>query len=255
MTDESTTMILPDGSNPEGVDPSPPLAWKGKDDLTDITVHGPYFSTGTTKLRCYLIYANLEHIHLQHMKDKPQGMKPDTDYKKVPVIDVAGRQVNDTGIILKFLAPAMGLEFNEEWENRIVLELDTAFKIHTSRSDWAKLAVATIKAPWFLSWPLGYYLQNLEKGQGHNNIANSGLGHKEGDEVEIAKLFKKEMGDSKFFHGDKPGTVDISFFGMLAGFLFCKADISTKMVEEAKLEAWVAAMEEVIPLKKIFAGV
>jgi hypothetical protein len=72
------------------------------------------------------------------------------------------------------------------------LELDTSVKIHMSSSDWAKVAVKTLGMPWFLTWIIGPFLQNLESGQGKNNIKNSGMGHKEVDEVELVKDFKRK---------------------------------------------------------------
>jgi hypothetical protein len=137
---------------------------------------------------------------------KPQGMKLGSDYQKIPVIDVKGRQVNDSAMILKFLRPVLGLDFHQEWENRIVLKLDTSFKINCSSSDWARLAVATVGAPWFLTWIIGPYLRRLEEGQGKNNIANSGLGHKEIQELDFFRDFKTAMNGNKFFQGnDAPG--------------------------------------------------
>jgi hypothetical protein len=82
--------------------------------LTNAAVHGPAFSGPTTKIRCYLVHADIPFEHDQHMKDKPQGFKPNTDCKKVPILDAGGRQVNDSGVILKFLLPTLDLEFNKE---------------------------------------------------------------------------------------------------------------------------------------------
>jgi hypothetical protein len=249
----ATTSMLPDGTNPEGVDPSPPLEWKSKSDLVDVVVHGPAFSVVTTKLRCYLTYAKIPFVHEQHLKDTPQGMKPGSDYQKVPVIDVKGRQVNDSAIILKYLMPVLGLEFHQEWEDRLVLEVDTALKMHTSSSDWAKLAVKTIGAPSFISCILGPYLRRLETGQGKFNIANSGLGHKEIQELDFAKDFKAGMNGNKFFLGnDAPGHVDLSFYGLMAGFLYADCDIANDLMEQADLGAWVDAMKEVVPLESLF---
>jgi hypothetical protein len=249
----STNGMLPDGTNPEGVDPSPPLEWVSKADLVDVVVHGPAFSVVTTKLRCYLTYAKIPFEHQQHLKDKPQGFKPGTDYKKVPVIDVKGRQVNDSAIILKYIMPVLGLDFHQEWEDRIVLELDTSFKLHCSSTDWAKLAVKTVGAPWFLSWVVGAFLKNLEIGQGKNNIANSGLGHKEIQELDFAKDFKTAMKGNKFFESNEaPGHVDLSFYGFLAGFLYADCKIATDLVEQADLGSWVDAMKELVPLESLF---
>jgi hypothetical protein len=50
-SDRDANGMLPDGSNPEGVDPVPALGWSSQADLKDVVVHGPMFSWGTTKIR------------------------------------------------------------------------------------------------------------------------------------------------------------------------------------------------------------
>jgi hypothetical protein len=255
MKDESamtnSTKMLPDGSNPEGVAPNPPLGWSDKADLKDVVVHGPAFSHATTKLRTYLVFAGVPYKHEQHLKAKPQGIKPGSSYQKVPVIDVAGRQVNDSWIILQNLLPALGIEMDHAWEERIVLELDTTFKLHCTSTDWARLAVATVGAPSMMKWLIGPMLKRMERKQARHNIATTGLGHREGDEIAFACDFKQSM-RGKFHGATAPGHVDLSFYGFLAGYLYAGSPIATNMVAQAGLEPWVAAMKKVVPLETLF---
>jgi hypothetical protein len=255
MKDESamtnSTKMLPDGSNPEGVAPNPPLEWSDKADLKDVVVHGPAFSHATTKLRTYLVFAGVPYKHEQHLKAKPQGIKPGSSYQKVPVIDVAGRQVNDSWIILQNLLPALGIEMDHAWEERIVLELDTTFKLHCTSTDWARLAVATVGAPSMMKWLIGPMLKRMERKQARHNIATTGLGHREGDEIAFARDFKQSM-RGKFHGATAPGHVDLSFYGFLAGYLYAGSPIATNMVAQAGLEPWVAAMKKVVPLETLF---
>jgi hypothetical protein len=88
--------------------------------------------------------------------------------------------------------------------------------------------------------------------QARSNIANSGLGHKEGDEVAIAKRFADEMGTKRFFHGDAPGHVDISFYASIVGFVYSDTDIGRRIVRGAKLEDWVGRMQETLPMDIIY---
>lgn len=243
--------MLPDGSNPEGTDPFPPLNWSTREDLTDVVVHGPAFSHATTKLRCILTFGGVPFAHMQHLKAKPQGIKPGTAYRKVPVIDVAGRQVNDSWIILKHLLPALGIAFDKAWEERIVLELDTTFKLHCTSKDWARLAVATVGAPAILKWLIGPMLKGLEQKQARHNIATTGLGHREGDEVAFARDFKSSM-KGRFHNGATPGHVDLSFYGFLAGYIYAGCPIATKMIAVSELGPWVDAMQTVVPLSALF---
>ena len=246
-----STKMLPDGSNPEGVAPNPPLGWTGKTDLKDVIVHGPAFSHATTKLRTFLVYAGVPFRHEQHLKAKPQGIKPNSSYRKVPVIDVAGRQVNDSWIILQNLLPALGIEMDAAWEERIVMELDTTFKLHCTSTDWARLAVATVGAPSVMKWLIGPMLARMERKQARHNIATTGLGHREGDEIAFARDFKRSM-RGKFHGGTEPGHVDLSFYGFFAGYLHAGSPIAANMVKQAGLEPWVSAMKKVVPLETLF---
>jgi hypothetical protein len=115
------------------------------------------------------------------------------------------------------------------------------------------LAVAAVGAPWFLTWIIGPYLRRLEEGQGKNNIANSGLGHKEIQELDFARDFKTAMKGNKFFQGnDAPGHVDLSFYGFLAGYLYANCKMASDLVEQAELGSWVDAMKELVPLESLF---
>ena len=72
-----------------------------------VVVHGPMFSTATTKVRTALVFAKISHKHETHMVVKGkenQGMKPGTPYQKCPVMDASGRQVRRTAWILVALA-------------------------------------------------------------------------------------------------------------------------------------------------------
>jgi hypothetical protein len=66
--------------------------------ISDVVVHGPAFSDATTKLRSILVYAKMPFRHEQQLKAKPQGIKPGTDYRKVPIFNWVGSQVNDSNI-------------------------------------------------------------------------------------------------------------------------------------------------------------
>jgi hypothetical protein len=147
---------------------------------------------------------------------------------------------------------ALGKTYNKAWEDTIVLELDTSIKLHTSARDWARMAVKTLGMPWLLTPVLMLMLSRLERSQARTNIVHSGLGHKEGDEVAIAKRFADEMGTKRFFHGDAPGHVDISFYASIVGFVYSETDIGRSIVSGAKLEEWVGRMQETLPMDMIY---
>ncbi|KAL3925186.1 MAG: hypothetical protein SGILL_000578 [Bacillariaceae sp.] len=249
-----TSKYYADGTNREGVDPNPPLLWKSKDDLKNVEVHGPFFSHGTSKIRCFLMYHGIDFKHQTNPKEDPQGCKPGSLYRKVPIVDVNGRQVNDSGVILKYLAPAVGMDFDAAWENRIVYEIDTTFKLHVPAGDWARKAIATEKMPRILFYPIGWFLKNLESKQAHANIA-LGIGHKEGDTLHIFKQFSAERKGKTFHNGETVGHVDLSLYGFLSGYLFSKSKYVAKVLEDANLQDWVAAMQKELSLEKVFAEI
>merc|ERR1719253_1628040 len=91
--------MLADGSNPEGVDPSPPLSWNSKDDIKDVAIYGGMVNPPVTKIRCHLAYHGIQY---SCVKRSPNS-QPEGHYQKIPSTTVDGRQVNDSYVILKFL--------------------------------------------------------------------------------------------------------------------------------------------------------
>lgn len=257
--------MLTDGSNPEGVDPVPALGWSSSSDIKDVVVHGPMFSTGTTKVRTALVFAKISHKHETHMVVKGkenQGMKPGTPYQKCPVMDASGRQVNDSMIIFKSLFPAIGLPIDEEWEKKITLGLDTSVKIQATAADWAALFTATILNKGDAPFPgclacilvpnvVGPKMVKVEREQGEFNIKNSGCGHYKVPIEEWAKEFAAAR-KGVFFGGEKPAHPDVSLYGYLAGFIYAQAPIADKFISAGGLEDWLAAMQKEIPIDNCF---
>ena len=103
------------------------------------------------------------------------------------------RQVNDSYIILKHLVPLLGLEYNDEWEKNVCLELDTGVKIHNTADDWLKMASKIFGMPSCIlsCMGMGTKLQVMGEGQGRRNIEKGGLGHVDKHPVDFAKDFKK----------------------------------------------------------------
>ncbi|CAE7239924.1 unnamed protein product, partial [Symbiodinium natans] len=83
-------------------------------DFKEVVVHGMRISPAVCKLLAFLKYYQVPFAF-----KKTFGKKGSKYYKKMPVMDVAGRQVNDTFIILKNMVPALAGSFDMEWETRI----------------------------------------------------------------------------------------------------------------------------------------
>lgn len=238
--------MLPDGSNPEGVDPVPALGWSSKDDFKDVIVHGSAGSWPTCKILSLLIYCDIPFT----LTGKP---KKTSDYKKMPVLDVAGRQVNDSGIIMKYLVPALGLDSDEyqEWNRKISFCLDPTIRRHLSPQDAARVASTFLGIPSCCGCCVGGLISRMINGAGEKMRALD-KGFTFGDEIEIAKEFKTHMGKNDYFAGQEIGAVDISFYGEIAGLIYAKCEMSDNMIDVAGLQDWLIRMQKAIPPSKLF---
>ena len=133
--------MLSNGSNPEGVMPSPAFNWMDKN--KSVIVHGPKMSPAVNKIRVYLQYAGIKYKLVTHL---PSGIRSGP-YTKVPNIDVNGRQMNDSYIILQHICSLIKLPIDLTWEREFVLHLDIGLKLQTSDKDWGKLANKCVGAP------------------------------------------------------------------------------------------------------------
>eukprot|EP00940_MAST-03C_sp_MAST-3C-sp2_P003202 g3202.t1 len=114
--------MLPDGSNPEGVDPERPPKWTSTKDFTNVVLYDKKYSPPCAKIRLHFELGDVPlEIH--------DGKKPDSDYKKVPSLSVAGQQVNDSFIIMKYIIPALYPDetFDAKWEKTITYGLQIEY--------------------------------------------------------------------------------------------------------------------------------
>mmetsp|Transcript_87166 Transcript_87166/g.202915 ORF Transcript_87166/g.202915 Transcript_87166/m.202915 type:complete len:262 (-) Transcript_87166:368-1153(-) len=239
--------MFPDGTNPENVDPVPPLNWSSKEDLKDVVVHGLRASPAVDRLLCFLRFYNVPYTF------KPgKGKKGDKYYKKMPVIDVAGRQVNDTFIILKNMVPALsGAFFHMEWESRITFEYQSSCLVWPTDAEAVKNFKgkgADLPLPGCL---VGCILPRLRSGglkalRARSEDPNDPI--KIIDLTEFTKEFAAAMEGKQYFHGDEPGPVDVSFYGVNSRFVCFGVDTVVNALEAASLIPWFKRMEERIPL-------
>ena len=132
----SHLQMLRDGTNPEGIDPVPPLEWNSKADLTDVVLVNSAPSPPCAKLRYHLAYNDVPYSLMSPAAFK-KG-KSVEDYVKIPAIFVAGRQVNDSYVITKHLARALyGSKVDEVWDAKITFGLQLAVEVcHTGLEPW-----------------------------------------------------------------------------------------------------------------------
>jgi hypothetical protein len=87
-----------------------PSEWRTAADLTDITLYQAAISPPCVKIRAVFAFYKVPFT-------KHNGKKPNSPYKKIPVVDIGkdGHQINDSFIIVKSLAPILqGRPLTEE---------------------------------------------------------------------------------------------------------------------------------------------
>lgn len=240
--------MLADGSNPEYVDPAPPIEWKSKDDLGDVVLYGNAGSQPTAKIAAILVYSKVPF-------KRTGGKKKGTPYTKVPVMDAGGRQVNDSGIILKYLLPVVGIKSDAEWDSKIGTEWDCTMREHMSKSDAGRFAAKFLLPCGCCGVCLGGVIRSvLDKKVAQNKQLNEKYrSHPSGGFLEPCKDFKAEFKGS-FHGGDTPDGVDISVYGFCLPGMFAKQDMFVSAIEGAGLSEWWAKMEEAIPMNDVLFG-
>jgi len=244
--------MLPDGSNPEGVDPSPPLNWKGKGDFTNVIFYGVDGSPPSTKIRTYLTYYGIP------FERKSGGGKPGSDYKKMPVLDVASRQVNDSAVIIKFLVPALAGSFDEEFEKEVTYKFQPSIEVSLDSNDFKLWAMdphgfglgpcmAACVGPIIQSQLIN---KNIQKGFDDPNQPNEKI-----DPFAWLTNVAKQRGSQTFFGGAEPGQKDLSLYGTIALWMYKKCPTVVGMVDSAGLQPWWDAMSQKVPGKDLFPGV
>lgn len=239
--------MLPDGTNPEGVDPEPPLEWTKEILMSaDIKFYGIEGSPACAKVLAYLNFFGIKFEFV-----KGTGKPSSEHYKKFPVIDVNGRQVNDSAVIVKNMAMALaGSEFNESWEKRITYSLQTSIelKIMGSWDDFSAWAAEPhgFGMPYPALWMIGGMIMSDVKGKLPTNPLNILV-----EPAEIFADFKKAM-QGEFFGGVKPSMVDVSFYGTCITWIASNVPLVHGYFKEAGLWDWVLRMNKVLPVKSLY---
>ena len=171
----------------------------------------------------------------------------------MPVVDVNGRQVNDTLIIFKYLVPALAGSdaFNLDWETKIAYQYQMSTVYHLTNQE----AIANFKGkggdgplPGFLA---SCILPRIRKGGLKDLKAkfdDPNALEKEANLTVFAKEFASAMDGNNFLGGSEPNPTDVSFYGVNARYVFLKIDTIVGALDAAGLMPWFKRMEELIPL-------
>lgn len=229
-------MPLPDGTNDEKEDVSPPLEWKSSEDIKNAELYQMHGSPPCCKIRQFLFYYKVPFTTI-NKKDKGS-------YKKVPVFKASGRQINDSYVIFKNLVPVLcGESFNEEWQDKITygLQLSIEADAFQTPSDMKKLMVGAFGVPSCIACCIApSFGRKMSKGirEKNPNLPKS---------VDIGKEFAAALAGKKFFGGEEPGQVDIAYYGTLIVFQSNGTITAKEHLDNSGLNDWWNNMSKVMP--------
>lgn len=221
-------------SNKEGEDLAVPLPkeWNlAALQKMPVTLYGAKISPPCCKLRFLLKYYKVPFTSLD-------GKKPGSEYTKIPVLDIGDRQINDSYIIVKNLAPILqGRPLTPEeveLEKTVTFGLMIELERVTGSSTCALFSCAGL-----MGGGMGCCLRiaapciaccigpNIGKDKGLKSL---------GEYQEM--LVKHLKGD--FFGGSDPGVLDASIYGVLMPFDAAHVPAVESLLGDlgAPLQAW-----------------
>jgi len=230
-------MPLPDGTNDEKEAVQPALGWQSKEDMRDVVLHDTKASPPCVKIRLFLGYYGVPFTVVK-------GKKKGSDYKKVPVLMASGRQINDSYVILRNLVPVLcGVPFEDEWQEKITYKLQLAFEaeVFSSSSDMASWASKAVGLPYCIGRCITPCLGPSIAKKIHSK--NPGLP----SSTEVGREFAAALGSQKFLAGEKPGQVDIAYYGTLLSFKWGGCQHYEDHIREAGLTDWAVRMDACMP--------
>jgi len=247
--------MLPDGTNPEGVDPVPPLNWTSKSDLKDVVIYGNLMSPPVAKIRHHLGFAGVEY---KCVARKPNS-QPKGSYQKIPSMEVNGRVVNDSYVIVKHLLPALypdsdAKDLASGWEAKITYGLQLAMEAEvTEDSDMLGPLLQHFGMPSFLAFfgcfpcvPIGGPGRKIPQSIRDKRAAKDDTYGPLKTMQEYLAEFESHITDLSFFQGAAAATaVDISVFATV--YSFYTLPIVKKAIADANLSEWWGRMENIMP--------
>mmetsp|Transcript_80419 Transcript_80419/g.142251 ORF Transcript_80419/g.142251 Transcript_80419/m.142251 type:complete len:252 (-) Transcript_80419:31-786(-) len=208
--------LVPKVTNKEGEDLAEPLPWAWdlkalKSGNPAVTVYSfVNISPPGCKIRFMLNYYGVPYEWVV-------GKKPDSDYQKTPVLDIGDRQINDSYIIVKNLAPLLQgrklTEQEEKLEKKFTFEIMIALEKACASSTRDLCGCASL----------------MGGGQGFGMGAMAPMiacciGPRMGSGKDLLSLeeynayLTTELGKQAFFGGSKPTVIDVSIFGTMLPF-------------------------------------
>mmetsp|Transcript_92844 Transcript_92844/g.277008 ORF Transcript_92844/g.277008 Transcript_92844/m.277008 type:complete len:246 (+) Transcript_92844:71-808(+) len=206
-------------ANAEGEDlPEPlPAEWTlhGLQGM-QVTLYGAKMSPPCAKIRLLLAFYRVPFASVA-------GHRPTGEYKKMPALDVGDRQINDSFIIVKSLAPILQerpltseevqLERNMTYGLMVALQKEVA----GSSEDLRSCGCAMGGGVGCMLWSLSCCIARVGPSRVGTDAARF-LGKPVGPILEYGDLLRAHLGKKHFFAGSEPRVIDASIFGMLLPF-------------------------------------
>ena len=73
---------------------------------------------------------------------------------------------------------------------------------------------------------------------------------KDGSSLEHGKVYQEALGESKYFHGEKLGPLDLSLFGTFACFLYLGSPQANQVLDECRLRKWYERCDAEVKAKR-----
>mmetsp|Transcript_3288 Transcript_3288/g.10064 ORF Transcript_3288/g.10064 Transcript_3288/m.10064 type:complete len:256 (-) Transcript_3288:105-872(-) len=252
MAREVPTAGQPDmNGNEEGEDLRVPLprewdldALKGM----QLTLYQSKISPPCCKLRFLLQYYKVPFRVVD-------GKKPGSTYTKIPVLDIADRQINDSFIIVKSLAPILQgrplTQDEEEVERQVTFGLMIAAEKRTAGSVKELCACGAL-----LGGVLGCFLRAGSCVICCVGPRKIGAGKQLKSMKEYGDMLRDHLASGEFLGGgSRPSVLDVSVFGVLSPFARVEAICIDELLghEGDPLRAWYDRMRSATAGVDIFA--
>ena len=204
-------------ANAEGEMPDWPVpsTWRSALDLNNegVTLYGNNVSPPCRKIKTIFKFYGIKYTQL--------SSKPDSEYKKIPIVTIGKYQINDSHIIARILAQV--LEGNDLTERELLIEQTT------TRGLMMALEVSVMESIHAIQQCAPHISENLCL-QGlvwsvACCIPCCGLSNRIKSKFpdlksvpSYGKWYAEQLGDQPFFHGETIGIIDCAVYGVLGGF-------------------------------------
>jgi len=219
-------------------------------------LYGMFLSPPCVKIRVILDYYQVKFtVH--------EGKKPDSEYTKIPVLDVGDVQINDSFSMVCALAPLLqGTKLTPkeiELEKLTTFGLMLALEVETVQESCGQ---GLRKCGWNvaprLSGCFPYCICCCFTVCGPCLGCAVGGGMKDGFEkkcekhtgaalktaAEYAKEYAEILGGQEFFYGNEAGIVDLSLYGVLMPFAEAGVQAALDFLDNPAMQTWYTALKE-----------